>query len=324
VNATFLKGFTLTIVSGILWGSSYSAIKLALRDFTPYDIALYRSVLATITLVVYFWRSGQRITFPKFQDLKYLIPLSVLGTTGFWLALNLAVDLTAANIASFIIATYPLISGFFAVVFLKEKMNFLKGLGFILGIAGTYLVIIYGSTPSQNLSENHLWGDVIALLASLSWSFYMVLAKKFYNKNLFSPNYATFHTLTLAIIPLFIIMLFTSDVTAVTRASPVSIASMLWLGIACSALAFLAFNIGMKLVKMQVVAANQFVFPVVAVILSYVLLGENVRVLALAGIVLILFGIFIAQVLAERQLDKKKAMTKEESSGAIRDNGGSS
>jgi drug/metabolite transporter (DMT)-like permease len=310
LNSSPTKGFLLTLLSGVLWGSTYPVIKVLEVELSPYEIAFYRALLATATIAFYFKGTKHGIFFlPKQSNLKFLLPLSILGASGFWISLNLAIQLTAANVASFLVATYPLLGAFLSVIFLKEKMNTLKGIGFVLGIAGTYFVVVYGSTNGiHNLSTNHFLGDIIAILTSLSWSFYMVLTKKFYNKNLFSPNYATFHTFSLAVVPLFIIMLFTSNVAAVTRASWVSIAGLLWLGIICSGIAFLAFNMGMKTVKMQVAAANQFMFPVVALVLSYVLLNEPITFLSLLGIVMILLGILVTQMLAEQKTSLKRIL----------------
>ena len=70
---------------------------------------------------------------------------------------------------------------------------------------------------------------------------------------------------------------------------------LLYLAILTSAFAYLLFNKGIRLIGASGSAINQLLFPIVAVILSYFVLGEELNLWEALGISMIGAGILIAQ-----------------------------
>ena len=296
-------GMLFTLVSAVLWGSTYPVIKMALNYYNAFDISLYRSLFATLTLTVYM-AAAKKEMLPKREDLPLLLLGAILGAAGFWTLLNAAVLYLAADASSFLVALYPLFAVILATVVLHEKMSLFAGVGIVLGLFGTFLIVEFGEGASFTGSQPIL-GGVIAILAALSWAGYMIttrilVGRKRNSGQMVRPEYSTFNNFLLAIPLSLVLAVISGSGSNFLAISPTGLAYMAYLGILTSGVAFLIFNVGIKLIGVTAAAVNQLVFPIVAVIISYFALGEIVNIPELAGMGLIVAGIAIAQIFSRR------------------------
>ena len=130
-------------MSAVLWGSTYPVIKIALNYYNAFDISLYRALFATFSLSIYMLVARKEMM-PKKEDLPLLLLGAVLGAAGFWTLLNAAVLYLSADVASFLVALYPLFAVVLATVMLHERMSAFVGAGVVMGLIGTYLIVSYG------------------------------------------------------------------------------------------------------------------------------------------------------------------------------------
>lgn len=293
-----------TLISAVLWGSTYPVIKIALNYYNAFDISLYRALFATLSLSIYMAAANKEML-PRKEDLPLLLLGAIFGAAGFWTLLNAAVLYLAADAASFLIALYPLFAVILAAVFLHEKMSAFAGVGVVLGIIGTFLIVASGEGAGLTGSQP-IFGAILAVTAALSWSGYMIttrilVGRKSRSGQLVRPEYATFNHFLLAIPITMVFSIISGSGASFLIFSPTGLAYMAYLGILTSGAAFLIFNIGIKLIGVTAAAVNQLVFPAVAVIVSYFTLGETVNIPELAGMGLIIAGIAIAQILSRRR-----------------------
>ncbi|MGI0084086.1 MAG: DMT family transporter [Nitrososphaerales archaeon] len=302
----YILGMVLTLGSAALWGSTYAVIKIDLLYYTAYDISMFRAVFGSASLLVYLAVARKRLwVLPR--DPKILVLLvcaSFLGATGFWTLLNLGVLFVDPDTASFLVALYPLISIVFAAAFLEEKLTFAKAGGVMLGILGTFIIVAFGE-ETRFAGADPVIGEIFSLLAAFSWAGYMVVTKVLMGRKdkktglLLDAEYVTFTTFLIAIIPTMLITASTGTLSDLLKTPITGLVLNLYLGGFTSALAFVIFNIGMRLIGVSRAAVNQLLFPGVAILISYVLLGEIVNLIEAAGIALIVLGILMAQLLSK-------------------------
>jgi len=296
----YFLGIILTLSSAVLWGSAYPVIQVSLRYYDAFTISVYRAILGTAVLALYVVLTKKEIR-PKREDLPYLLSASVLGASGFWTLLNSAVLYLESDTTTFLIALYPLITIVFATIFLHEKMRKLSALGVVMGIVGTFVIVALGERASFAGSSPFL-GSLFAIVSVFSWAGCIVLTRYLVGRKRksgtpASPEYVTFNMLLFATPVTILVMLIASGGKDFTNSSPTAVSYILYLGIACSGIAFLFFNKGMKIIGIAGAAINQLLFPAVSIVLSYLILGETVNAYEIAGMALIIAGIAIAQIL---------------------------
>jgi drug/metabolite transporter (DMT)-like permease len=83
--------------------------------------------------------------------------------------------LTSTIHASLLILATPLVITVIAFWALKERLNLTKGMGLLLGISGSVLLI--ASKESSQHASNYLLGDILVLVNSISYAAYFILVK---------------------------------------------------------------------------------------------------------------------------------------------------
>jgi drug/metabolite transporter (DMT)-like permease len=107
----------------VLQGTVYPVVDLALRSFTPSEIAFARVCLAALTIGVFSKSSSRRITIRK-EDFFILCCASISGTSIFYVLQGYSVELASPNETSFLMATYPLLASILARVILGARYPF--------------------------------------------------------------------------------------------------------------------------------------------------------------------------------------------------------
>jgi drug/metabolite transporter (DMT)-like permease len=173
----------------------------------------------------------------------------------------------------------------------------------VIGLAGTYVIVSFGEN-AQVAGSSPLVGTFLALGAAFAWACYMITTKVLVDRKdsktgiRYSPEYVTFTTFAVSVIPTLAIVLFTGFPRDWIGGG-LGVIDLAYLGVVTSAVAFLIFNIGMKIIGVSRAAVNQLVFPAVAVILSYFLLGQTVNLTEIVGIAMIVVGVLVAQLVGE-------------------------
>jgi len=298
VNLKELKAITLVLTAGTLWGSVFPLTKIALHELAALDVAFYRAILASLTLISLSSRKLNEVKLKK-TDIKRIVPLSLCGVVVFWTLLNFGITYSTPIKASFLVCTYPLFVVLMAPMVVHEKLNLRQALGVCLGLIGAYLIIGGGQLIAV-FDPQTILGDFILLLASISWAFYTLLTKRlFLNANL-TTEYVTTNIFTFAVAPLLVLSIIFSGPLKIVQASLTSIVCVVWIGIMGSAIAFLSFNKGLNVLKASTSVTGLLIVPVVSTILSYILLREEITTYTTLGGFLVLLGILIAQLPARK------------------------
>ncbi len=278
-----------------MWGASFVLIKIGLREVPPVTLAALRySLTSVIFMGVIFSRFKARelLDYLK-RDFRVL---SAIGFTGVFLPSvfqNVGMQYTNASIASILMATGPVFVALLAAVFLSESLGSKKVGGIALALFGAVMVSTQGDLSGIKEMPSYMFGNVLLLLAAISYGPYTLLSK--IRVNVEEPIVVL--TWSTAIGSLFLLA-FTPIYESGT--SLFSLTSGAWIIVLAlvlfpTALAFFLWFEALKRMDASKVSIFIFLIPVFAVAFSRIFLSEPITSFTIVSAVLVLFGVYMSQ-----------------------------
>ncbi|MBN2875345.1 MAG: DMT family transporter, partial [Spirochaetales bacterium] len=274
----------LATITAFLWGLSFLSIKTAVAVVPPTSLGLARFVIASVMMLVLFavMRRRPRLAL---KDLPAMAWTGFLGITLYFIGENNGVLLLTASEASIIVGTIPVLTMIAERAVLRTKLSVLQYFGAAMSAAGVALIVI----ESLRLSPAPL-GYAFMGLAALTWVAYAFFTK---------PLLVTYDSLEVTLwqsvfgaVGFIPFVLFESvDWAAVT---PVVVANVVYLGVFCSAVGYLFYVVSLQVLGAGVSSVFINLIPVVSVAASFVLLGERLSPVQLAGGVVAVAGVYTA------------------------------
>lgn len=281
-----LPVLAITLTS-IIWGLSFLSIKVSVMVIPPMTLALVRFVMASVILVAMLkiMEPGSRL---EKKDVPALSVAGIIGITLYFFFENNGVKLTTASVASIIIATIPIMSILSDYIFFKIPLLPYKLICVLLSIVGVYMVV--GANITGPGGPGNLAGNLLMLGAAVSWVAYSIVTRPLGKKHslLFIVTYQTIFG-TISLVPF--------SLLEIGDWQPVSVAIILnvaYLGIFCSALGYYLYVYAMKKLGIGVVSLFINLIPVVTVVSSYFILGEEITTVQMAGGALIMTSVYLA------------------------------
>ena len=269
----------------VIWGTTFISTKfLLLNGLSPESIFLYRFVLAYIG-IRFFGKS--RLFANNRKDEFIFLLIGITGGSLYFLAENFALKITQATNVAFIVCAAPLLTAGLSHIYLKnEKTDRRLIQGSVLALLGVALVVFNGKFILQ---LNPL-GDLLSLLAALSWAFYTILLKQVSHRYsmVFITRKVFFYGI-LTILPAFIFHPLTTDTSLLFR--PIVYLNLLFLGIAASLLCYFFWNIAIKHLGAIQTTNYVYIVPIITLIASSLFLDETITVFAVTGMLMILAGV---------------------------------
>lgn len=277
------RGFFFVLLAGIIWGTSFPAVRYALFFTDFWTLTLFRFVFASLSsfiagLIIYRKDFFKEL---KIMGDKYTLILSFFMFAGY-ITESFGQQMTTAGKASLLVITSIIYVAIFGSLWLKEKMTKLKILGIVLGISGIIFLTIFQDPAS--LLGGSLLGDLFCALAGLVWGFYIIISK-YYLQNVENPNSISinigvyFYTTAILIIP----SLFFMNLIIVHVFNMMVLIAGVYLGIACTLVAYIVYYKGLE--DVEATTSNIILLSqvVIAIIMGILLLGESLNVFILIG-----------------------------------------
>ena len=287
------NGFLHLIVIYLVWGSTYLAIRVGVREgsgFPPFFFGGFRVIAAGIfLLLIGLLRKKQLlITKQEARQLAFSGLLLWVGGTGI---LTWSEQRVSSGIAAFMIAMTPIWAAMITSVLDRELPTLRMVFALLLGFSG----IAFLSAPILRSGvQADVWSILGLILAGLSWSMGAVLQsrKLSHLSTVTSSGYQQLiggvGLLTLALI------------VREPLPQPTSESWLAWgyLWLFGSILAFTSFTTALRLLPLKIVMTYPYVNPVIAVFLGWLILDESLNLWTFLGASLILLG--VAGIFRER------------------------
>lgn len=278
------------IISMLFWGMSFVWTAILLEHYEPITIIFLRLLISTMVLFLWLklFRGFQKI---RKSDYKLFALSALFNPFFYFLGENYGVKFTSPTVSAVMIAMIPLFTPIAAFYAFKEKLSWVNVGGLIISFAGV-LVIILKDDLTFEVSPWGIAALMFAVVSAIVYSIYLKKLTMHYNpifiigvQNLLGFIY---------FIPVFLLL--EVDEFIMIRPTTEMIVSLLALAIFCSSLAYVGFTVAMR--DIGVSKANVFanLIPVFTGIFSYFVIGEIINSQKIAGIVVVVAGLFFSQL----------------------------
>jgi drug/metabolite transporter (DMT)-like permease len=269
----------------VIWGVPYLFIKIAVDGgVPPAAVAWTRVTLAAAVLLVLAWRAG---TLPSLRGrVRWLVAYAVAEISIPFPLIALGEQHVASSLTAILIASVPLIIALLALRFdPAERATGMRLFGLLLGFGG--VVALMGLDVSGDPDE--LLGALAILGAAVGYAIGpLVLKHRLVDLD---PRATMGGSLAIASLILAPAAALTAPSEAPTGGA---IASIVVLGLLCTAIAFVIFNVLIADAGPGRALVITYVNPLVAVALGVTLLDERPGAGAVAGLLLILAGSWLS------------------------------
>lgn len=292
------------IIATFFWGTNFNAGAYIIAHQPPITASIERFSLATLALLLFFGLRGQlRLSTLKNNWLAYL-GLGVLGFTLFNLCTFFGLQSTTPINGALILATTPLWTLVFGVIWENEKLNGSRIAGLLAGFIGVVLVITKGQIQTLLRLEISP-GDGIILLGSLAWALNMVGTRRLvHNATAIETTSYSMLFGTLALLPLGFI--FENPLQNLATASLSVHLAVVYLALCGSLLAYLLWFNGLEKIG-SVRTAIFFNLAPVFTMLVATLTGTAPNVWQLAGAAWVILGVLLASGVLMRLTQRRSA-----------------
>ncbi|MDF2886595.1 MAG: putative carboxylate/amino acid/amine transporter [Lacrimispora sp.] len=276
-----MKDTLLTMLTPMLWGSTYIITSVLIPIQRPVFVAFMRAF--PIGLIMLLW-------YRKLPKGIWILKSLILGSLNigiFFLFLFIAAYRLPGGIASIIGSVQPVFVIFFSWVLLKEKPALRSYAAIVMMIGGVALLLL-----KQQMAID-VWGVLAALCGALVMALGVVLTKYWGKPEGVSQMVFTSWQLffgSLILIPAVFIM-----EGSIPVLSPVNITGLVILGVVNTGLAYYLWFRGIEILSPVQVSLLSPVNPLTAFLLGYVVLGQSISFIQIVGVAIIIGSIFVSQ-----------------------------
>jgi len=284
-----LFGAICLTLAAAIWGGVYVVSKVVLDVIPPFTLLIIRFGIALIVLGAFVVARREYIAK---KDAPLLMAIAFVGVTISIAAQFLGTKLSSAHMGALITSASPAFIALFAIWILKERIRWQQTAGILLATVGVMIVI---GVPSEADTHTSWIGNLILLVAALSWGLYTVLSKKATQKysSLTVTTYAAFFGLIFS----WPLSVWELAVTPVSWEWSWQIwMGVLYIGIISTAGAFYLWNKGFEWMRAGSGAGFFFVQPIVGAFLGWLLLGEHLGAGFFAGACFIFLGVLLSNL----------------------------
>jgi len=278
----------------------FGTLGLFVRNITvsPGEIALYRAILATLMLFAFLALTKQKI---PFREIKREIPLLLVSgaAMGFnWILLFEAYKYTTVSVATLSYYFAPVIVTVACPIIFKEKMTAKQWICFAMSTLGIIMITGIGDVGS---GSNHFLGIAFGLGAACLYATVILLNK-------FIKKVEGLHRTVLQFIAAIIVLIpyvgFTSGVT-LSSLNTSGWICLLIVGFVHTGVTYCLYFYSLKELPGQKAAILSYIDPLVAVLVSVLILSEEITPLQVIGGILIL-GFTMWNEISPRPKNKEK------------------
>lgn len=289
--------FGSALGAAFFWSFSFIWFKIAFQGYNPITVVIFRLAISALLILV-IALAAKRLQKITRKDIWLFILMSFFEPFLYFIGESYGLIYISSTVAAVIVATIPLISPIVAWYFYKEKLKWMNAAGLIFSFVGVGLVVLNGSFQFE-ASPLGIGLEFMAVLAAIAYSIVL--------KNLAGK----YNTLTIIayqniigvvfFLPLWFLIDFNDFLTRPFHAE--AFRAIVLLAVFSSTLAFVFFTQSIR--QIGVNRSNTFInlIPVFVAILSFIVLNEELGFQKIIGIVVVVAGLFLAQVKRKKKSD---------------------
>jgi drug/metabolite transporter (DMT)-like permease len=282
------------VLLGIIWGSSFVWIELAIQEVPPATMTAERLTLAAVAMVGFL--ALRRPPQPTRRDIGHLAVLGAVNAGFPIFIISWGQQYVDSGTAAVLNSLTPIFSLLIAGFFLRtESWSALRVFGILLGFAGAAVL------ASREFAFNPGPAAVVGALAVTAGAASYAVGASYLKSRIQSTDRYVVAGGTLVFAAIYVWLLaLVADGAPILPTEPVTIVGLLWLGLLGSFFAYILYFYLISHLGATVATMVTFVFPVVGVTLGVVVLDEVLDARLLLGAGLVVLGIAIVGLRYDR------------------------
>jgi drug/metabolite transporter (DMT)-like permease len=263
--------------------------RVAVSEISPLSLGFLRFGLAAVLFFIVSIIRKSNFTFEKKDYLK-LVLLGALGIPINQYFFLTGINLSYASHSGVIYSLNPVFAYITAVLRKHEKFYLSKVFAILLTIAGIFIVF-YESIMSKTENKSVLQGDILLVLAVLSFSLYISLGKEFIDKyGALKVTTFAFLAGSLLDLPVFLLDMHNLNMAGL---SWFALFSFFYLAIVISFIAYFSWYYILKTIRISILTTVSNLSPVLTVFFSVILLHEKISLYFIIGAIITVLGVMV-------------------------------
>jgi drug/metabolite transporter (DMT)-like permease len=280
------------IFAVIVWGASFIATKVALRDVSPVTVVWLRFAIGLVILGAAVLLRRQ-FNPPERSDLGYFALLGFLGITFHQWLQSTGLQTAQATTTAWIVATTPVFIALLGWLVLKERLRKMQALGIFLATIGVLLVVTRGDLALLRSGSIGRTGDLLVMLSAPNWAVFTILSRRGLHK--FPAALMMFYVMGFGWLFTSLFFFAGPGLSEVPSLSLPGWLGVGFLGVFCSGLAYIFWYDALQALPVAQAGAFVYLEPFVTLVVAALVLGEAITLVSLLGGGVILLGVWLVQ-----------------------------
>jgi drug/metabolite transporter (DMT)-like permease len=284
------NAYVLLTLTPLFWSVNWILGRGLATDIPPMAMTFFRWFFSILILAPFALPKVRRDWPIVRRNWKTLLFLGAIGIGSHNALAYLGLNYTTATNGLILNSFIPVMIVAMSWLFLREPLSGLQLTGIVVSLTGVLSILSQGSVDTL-LSFRLNGGDLLVILSMAMWSAYTICLR-------WRPpglHMLTFLFVLICVGDLAVLPLFAAEVAfgrhmAVTAAN---VSALVTVALFSSVLAYIFWNRGVELVGASVAGLFVHLMPVFGVVLAWIFLGERLAAFHVAGIGLILTGIWM-------------------------------
>lgn len=287
------KAKLLLVSAFLIWGSIGVFVKLI--GLSSGIVALDRSLVGMLFLLCVKLLSRQKFDFSAYKSDLFILLLNgaLLGLN--WILLFESYEYTTVATSTICYNIGPMLVVLVSPIIFKERLTFVRILCAFVSLFG--VTCVSGVFEQTGVTASQLWGVALGILAAVVYAVTVIFNKRLDKINPLDKAIVQFFSSTVV---MFVYCLFTTNVGEL-RLTFKTIMLLLVVGVVHTGVAYLLYFKSLPDVTSQNVALFAYIDPVVAVLLSALVLSEHLTLFTLLGAVLVILSSVVSELYDSKQ-----------------------
>ena len=281
-----------------MWALQFTCIKLTQGQVGPYFTVWGPMLLSTIFLLPFVWKDFKKEK-KVFKDILVFVPLALFGAFVAQVFMTWGTRYSLASNAAILTLSLPVITALFAFLVLKEKMNKIRWISFIIAIVGVVLCST-GDIREMDFSSKYALGNLLIFLAIVGNAYYNVGIKKISKR--YTEMEMVFFTYVIMVILLTpLVLYYESDVFARIP----SFTQQTWIGMSLltffhNFLSMVLFFKALKVLDAIQVALSNYLITFIGLPVAAIWLDEKLNTSTIIGGILVFVSTLVITIIDYR------------------------
>ena len=272
-----------------IWAGNYPVGKLALEQISPLPLIALRTLVGAAILVSLARKSTPNLAVDLREDLRSTLILAVTGVMASGILFYFGLRLTSASNAGIISASTPIWVAVLSWMFASERFSVINVCGVLLSFVGLVTIICQGSL-AMLLQRSFNLGDVLILIGQLNWATYTVYGRLVLTRR--SAIVTTASSYLTGAVLLFPLIFLESPRAIIQQLSLAGGVAIMYLCI-LSPLSQLWYSKALAKVSPHRAAIFMNLMPIIVLVFSAVVLGEQISVVQIVGTAMVIGGVIL-------------------------------